>query len=121
MADDWGCSGDLFGESAVKPTAKSLTELVDSLTKKKVRILHATHQILPEILQNHPPTTVREAENVKVVSLPTKIKMVHAPKILKKKKANGQHGSDKNHVKVLNEANPKRVHFDVRLEMALLV
>uniref|UniRef100_A0A8R1HVF6 Uncharacterized protein n=1 Tax=Caenorhabditis japonica TaxID=281687 RepID=A0A8R1HVF6_CAEJA len=105
MADDWGCNVDLFGESS-KPAAKSLTELVDSLTKKN--------------MQNGSRQSLQESENVKIVkrngtsaSAPTRIPMVHAPKILKKKKANGAHGLNNNNIKDLNDVNPKRVHFDI--------
>lgn len=103
MADDWGCNVDLFGETT-KSSSKSLTELVDSLTKKN---LNGPKQLVqPHSL---------EAENVKIVALKrngiAKIPMVHAPKILKKKKANGHNNN--NNVKVLNDANPKRVHFDI--------
>uniref|UniRef100_A0A1I7U515 Pre-mRNA-splicing factor SYF2 n=1 Tax=Caenorhabditis tropicalis TaxID=1561998 RepID=A0A1I7U515_9PELO len=38
--------------------------------------------------------------------------MVHAPKILKKKKTTGNTNNN-NNMKVLNDANPKRVHFDI--------
>ncbi|CAI2349019.1 unnamed protein product [Caenorhabditis sp. 36 PRJEB53466] len=106
MADDWGCNVDLFGESnsAEKPVAKSLTELVDSLTKKNMNGARQTVKVTPQ-----------EAENVKIVALkkalPTKIGMVHAPKILKKKKGSGGHNNNNNNV--LNDANPKRVHFDI--------
>ncbi|KAF1761950.1 hypothetical protein GCK72_010209 [Caenorhabditis remanei] len=104
MADDWGCNVDLFGETS-KPSSKSLTELVDSLTKKNMNGNRQPAQ-----------STLQEAENVKIVAFKrngtTKIPMVHAPKILKKKKANGHHNNN-NNMKVLNEANPKRVHFDI--------
>ncbi|EGT36188.1 hypothetical protein CAEBREN_25279 [Caenorhabditis brenneri] len=103
MADDWGCNMDLFGESS-KLSSKSLNDLVDSLTKKNQNGIRQSAQ-----------TTPQEAENVKTVSLKrngaTKIPMVHAPKILKKKKANGHNNN--NNIKVLNDANPKRVHFDI--------
>lgn len=55
---------------------------------------------------------------MKVVAMKRKIPMVHAPKILKKKKANGHHNNNNNNLKVLDDANPKRVHFDVRHKMA---
>lgn len=91
---------DLFGETS-KPSSKSLTELVESLTKKN---MNGNRQPVPP--------TPQEAENVKIVAFKrvgaSKIPMVHAPKILKKKKANGH-----NNMKVLNDANPKRVHFDI--------
>ncbi|CAB07321.2 Fcf2 domain-containing protein [Caenorhabditis elegans] len=100
MADDWGCNVDLFGESS-KTSSKSLTELVDSLTKKNLNGAA------------RPQSTPQEAENVKVVAMKRKIPMVHAPKILKKKKANGHHNNNNNNLKVLDDANPKRVHFDI--------
>ncbi|PIC43003.1 hypothetical protein B9Z55_009896 [Caenorhabditis nigoni] len=103
MADDWGCNVDLFEDSS-KASSKSLTELVESLTKKN---LNGNRQTIPP--------TPTEAENVKIVAFKrngaSKIPMVHAPKILKKKKANGHNNN--NNMKVLNDANPKRVHFDI--------
>ncbi|CAB3402608.1 unnamed protein product [Caenorhabditis bovis] len=97
MADDWGCNVELFGESKNgESSTKSLTELVDLLSKKNMNGQKKTESV--NVVSFHP----NGATN--------KISMIRAPKILKKKKTNN---INNNNNKILNETNVKRVTFEI--------